>query len=190
MCTHRGGPVTGRAGRDIRAGDERVPGRPCVHADRRNRPAGRWPGRDERGHLRAWHWAGRGCRGSVTGTRRRHRRVPPSPRACAQDQCVLPGVCGGVFSVLLEGTRVEQGRPTSHPRGPRSAPRRSRSLSLVQAAVFPSVEAQETSHPPPPAAAWAQAASAPRGPTRETGGKEPHDALRAIEVRQGHLRSG
>lgn len=48
MCTHRGGPVTGRAGRDIRAGDERVAGRPCVHADRRNRPAGRWPGRDER----------------------------------------------------------------------------------------------------------------------------------------------
>lgn len=188
MCTHRGGPVTGRAGRDIRAGDERVAGRPCVHADRRNRPAGRWPGRDERSAGLA-----------LGGTRLQGQcdRDPPSAQAGpSEPESLCPGQVRpsrGVRGGLLRAAGGDQGGAgASHlpPSGPRSAPRRSRSLSLVQAAVFPSVEAQETSHPPPPAAAWAQAASAPRGPTRETGGKEPHDALWAIEVRQGHLRSG
>lgn len=61
--------------------------------------------------LRAWHWAGRGCRGSVTGTRRWHRRVPPSPRACAQDQCVLPGGAGGSSPCCWRGPGWSRGVP-------------------------------------------------------------------------------
>lgn len=121
------------------------------------------------GPSRAWTSAGLWRQGQCD------QEPPSSPRACAEDKCVLPGVWGA-FSVLLEGTAVEQGTPplTLMPPAPLAvAPAHCPFSGLLSSPAW------RLRRPPtsPSGCSLGRAASAPRFPTHEMGGKELHAAL-------------
>lgn len=173
-------PVAGRAGKDVRAGDQRVAGRPRLRAGRRNRPPGRWravTSRVERGRLRGY-----GGRDSVTRSHRQARELVRRTSAS------FPGY-GGPSPCCWRGPRWSRAPHLS----PSCPPPRWPWLLLTAPSLgccLPQRGGSGDLPPPPPAAAWAERPLHPAFLPTKREGKSCMLPSGPLEVRQGHLRSG